>query len=51
LGWLPGLELFAQALDTVLARVKVRFVDTVVRLEYIPQGSLTAIGLEIAIKK
>ena len=46
-----GLELFAQALETVLARVKVRFIDTVFRLEYVPDGSLTAIGLEIRIKK
>jgi autophagy-related protein 2 len=46
-----GLELFAQALETVLARVKVRFVDTTIRVEYIPQGSMTGIGLEIHIKK
>ena len=46
-----GLELFAQTLDSVLARIKVRLVDTVIRLEYIPQGSSTGVGLEIHIKK
>ncbi len=46
-----GLELFAQTLDTVLARVKVRFIDTIIRLEYVPQSSPNGVGLEIHIKK
>ena len=46
-----GLELFAQTLDTVLARIKVRFIDTVIRLEYVPTSSLSGVGTEIHIKK
>lgn len=46
-----GLELFAQTLETVLARVKVRFINTAIRLEYLQEGSITGIGLEIHIKK
>jgi len=46
-----GLELFAQTLDTVLARIKVRFIDTVIRLEYVPASSLSGVGTEIRIKK
>lgn len=46
-----GLELFAQALETVLCRVKVRFIDTIIRLEYVPQSSLSGVGVEIHVKK
>lgn len=46
-----GLELFAQTLETVLARIKVRFIDTIIRLEYLPESSLSGVGLEIHIKK
>ncbi|XP_045024451.1 autophagy-related protein 2 homolog A isoform X1 [Daphnia magna] len=46
-----GLELFAQTLETVLARIKVRVIDTVIRLEYVPQSSLSGVGLEIHVKR
>ena len=46
-----GLELFAQTLETVLARIKVRFIDTVIRCEYVPQGSVCGVGIELHIKK
>lgn len=46
-----GLEMFAQTLETVLARIKVRFIDTIIRLEYLPESSLSGVGLEIHIKK
>ena len=46
-----GLELFAQTLETVLSRIKVRFLDTVIRLEYVPQSSLSGVGIEIHIKR
>ena len=46
-----GLELFAQTLETVLSRIKVRFIDTIIRLEYVPQTSLSGVGIEIHIKR
>lgn len=46
-----GLELFAQTLETVLARIKVRLIDTVIRLEYVPQTSSSGVGLEIHLKR
>lgn len=46
-----GLEMFAKTLETVLARVKVRLLNTTVRLECLPNGSVSGIGLEIHISK
>lgn len=48
---LEGLELFAQTIETVLCRIKVRFVDTVIRMEYIPKESRSGVALEIRVKK
>uniref|UniRef100_A0A3Q1H0K3 Uncharacterized protein n=1 Tax=Anabas testudineus TaxID=64144 RepID=A0A3Q1H0K3_ANATE len=46
-----GLEKFAETIETVLRRVKVTFLDTVLRVEHIPETSKTGIALEIRINK
>eukprot|EP00066_Takifugu_rubripes_P026085 XP_011615351.1 PREDICTED: autophagy-related protein 2 homolog B isoform X2 [Takifugu rubripes] len=46
-----GLEKFAETIETVLRRVKVTFLDTVLRIEHIPENSKTGIALEIRINK
>ncbi|KAI8514935.1 Autophagy protein [Branchiostoma belcheri] len=46
-----GLELFAQTIETVLTRIKVTFVDTIVRIEHVPKDSKTGTALEIHIKR
>ncbi|KAG8235893.1 hypothetical protein J437_LFUL010123, partial [Ladona fulva] len=47
---LDGLELFAQTIDSILCRVKVKFVDTVIRLEHVPKESSAGVALELRIK-
>lgn len=47
---LEGLELFAQAIDSILCRVKVKFVDTVIRLEHVPKDSNAGVAVELRIK-
>lgn len=46
-----GLETFAETIETVLRRVKMTFLDTVLRLEHIPENSKTGIALELRINK
>lgn len=46
-----GLEKFAETIETVLRRVKMTFLDTVLRLEHIPENSKSGIALEIRINK
>ncbi|KAF3701263.1 Autophagy-related protein 2 -like protein B [Channa argus] len=46
-----GLEKFAETIETVLRRVKVTFLDTVLKVEHIPENSKTGIALEIRINK
>ncbi|XP_016402265.1 autophagy-related protein 2 homolog B-like, partial [Sinocyclocheilus rhinocerous] len=46
---LEGLEKFAETIETVLRRVKVTFVDTVLRMEHVPENSKTGIALELRI--
>ncbi|XP_076017727.1 autophagy-related protein 2 homolog B [Genypterus blacodes] len=46
-----GLEKFAETIETVLRRVKVTFIDTVLRVEHVPENSKTGIALEIRINK
>ncbi|KAJ7384666.1 Autophagy- protein 2 [Desmophyllum pertusum] len=46
-----GLESFAQTIESVLARVKLSFTDTVIRFEHLPKDTLTGIGLEIHIRR
>ncbi|KAM8921116.1 autophagy-related protein 2 homolog B isoform 2-T2 [Pelodytes ibericus] len=46
-----GLEKFAETIETVLRRVRVTFVDTVFRIENIPENSKTGMALEIRISR
>ncbi|KAM6201704.1 LOW QUALITY PROTEIN: autophagy-related protein 2 homolog B [Rhynchocyon petersi] len=46
-----GLEKFAETIETVLRRVKVTFLDTVLRIEHIPDNSKTGAALEIRIER
>ncbi|KAK7903896.1 hypothetical protein WMY93_016503 [Mugilogobius chulae] len=46
-----GLEKFAETIETVLRRVKMTFLDTILRLEHIPENSKTGIALELRINK
>ncbi|CAH2327935.1 autophagy-related 2 homolog B isoform X1 [Pelobates cultripes] len=46
-----GLEKFAETIETVLRRVRVTFVDTVFRIENIPENSKTGTALEIRISR
>ncbi|XP_061156845.1 autophagy-related protein 2 homolog B isoform X1 [Syngnathus typhle] len=46
-----GLEKFAETIETVLRRVKVTFLDTVLRVEHVPENSKTGIALEVRINK
>uniref|UniRef100_A0A8C9TLP9 Autophagy related 2A n=1 Tax=Scleropages formosus TaxID=113540 RepID=A0A8C9TLP9_SCLFO len=48
---LEGLEMFAQTIETVLRRIKVTFLDTIVRIEHQPLGLKTGIALEVHIKR
>ncbi|KAH0569025.1 autophagy-related protein 2 homolog B [Cotesia glomerata] len=47
---LEGVELFAQTIDSILCRVRVRFIDTVIRLEHVPLDSTTGVAIEMCIK-
>ncbi|XP_076284575.1 autophagy-related 2 isoform X1 [Lasioglossum baleicum] len=47
---LEGIELFAQTIDSILCRVKVRFIDTIIRLEHVPLDSSTGVAIEMYIK-
>ncbi|KAE8586365.1 hypothetical protein XENTR_v10021645 [Xenopus tropicalis] len=46
-----GLEKFAETIETVLRRVRVTFIDTVFRIENIPENSKTGTALEIRISR
>ncbi|XP_021359493.1 autophagy-related protein 2 homolog A-like isoform X1 [Mizuhopecten yessoensis] len=46
-----GVQKFAQTIDSVLCRVKVTLVDTVIRLEHLPNSAETGVALEIRIKR
>nr|XP_054759186.1 autophagy-related protein 2 homolog B-like [Lytechinus pictus] len=46
-----GPELLAQTIESVLMRVEVTLIETVVRLEHVPQGSSTGIALEVHIER
>ncbi|KAF7707420.1 autophagy-related protein 2 homolog A [Silurus meridionalis] len=48
---LEGLEMFAQTIETVLRRIKVTFLDTIVRIEHHPLDSKDGIALEMQIKR
>ncbi|MEE6494460.1 hypothetical protein FKM82_017143 [Ascaphus truei] len=46
-----GLEKFAETIETVLRRVRVTFIDTVFRIENVPENSKTGTALEIRINR
>ncbi|KAM6953685.1 autophagy-related protein 2 homolog A [Aplochiton taeniatus] len=48
---LEGLEMFAQTIETVLRRIKVTFLDTIVRIEHQPLDREKGIALEVHIKR
>uniref|UniRef100_A0A3B4YDD8 Autophagy related 2A n=1 Tax=Seriola lalandi dorsalis TaxID=1841481 RepID=A0A3B4YDD8_SERLL len=48
---LEGLEMFAQTIETVLRRIKVTFLDTIVRIEHQPLDLDTGVALEVHIKR
>ncbi|KAG9475554.1 hypothetical protein GDO78_003774 [Eleutherodactylus coqui] len=48
---IEGLEMFAQTIETVLRRIKVTFIDTIIRIENTPADSATGTALEIHIKR
>ncbi|XP_066504657.1 autophagy-related protein 2 homolog A [Hoplias malabaricus] len=48
---LEGLEMFAQTIETVLRRIKVTFLDTIVRIEHQPIDSQTGVALEMQIAR
>ncbi|KAJ8246974.1 hypothetical protein GJAV_G00257360 [Gymnothorax javanicus] len=48
---LEGLEMFAQTIETVLRRIKVTFLDIIVRIEHQPLNADTGIALEVHIKR
>uniref|UniRef100_A0A3B5KV18 Autophagy related 2A n=1 Tax=Xiphophorus couchianus TaxID=32473 RepID=A0A3B5KV18_9TELE len=48
---LEGLEMFAQTIETVLRRIKVTFIDTIVRIEHQPLDLKTGVALEVHIQR
>ncbi|XP_063002254.1 LOW QUALITY PROTEIN: autophagy-related protein 2 homolog A [Elgaria multicarinata webbii] len=48
---LEGLEMFAQTIETVLRRIEVTFLDTVIRVEHVPSGGEESMALEVHIKR
>ncbi|XP_054889953.1 autophagy-related protein 2 homolog A [Poeciliopsis prolifica] len=48
---LEGLEMFAQTIETVLRRIKVTFIDTIVRIEHQPLDLETGVALEVHIQR
>ncbi|KAM4617539.1 autophagy-related protein 2 homolog A isoform 2-T2 [Discoglossus pictus] len=48
---IEGLEMFAQTIETVLRRIKVTFIDTIIRIENTPDESTVGTALEIHIKR
>lgn len=48
---LEGLELYAQTIEAVLTRIKVTFIDTIIRLEHLPKEAKTGAALEIHISR
>uniref|UniRef100_A0A674CJ14 Autophagy related 2A n=1 Tax=Salmo trutta TaxID=8032 RepID=A0A674CJ14_SALTR len=48
---LEGLEMFAQTIETVLRRIKVTLLDTIIRIEHQPLDMETGIALEVHIKR
>ncbi|XP_028031335.1 autophagy-related protein 2 homolog A isoform X2 [Bombyx mandarina] len=45
-----GIEMFAHAIDSILSRVKVKFINTKIRIEHVPKNGNRGIALEIHVK-
>lgn len=48
---IEGVQKFANMIDSVLSKVRVTFLDTVIRLEHHPEGSPKGVALELRIKR
>ncbi|XP_063549311.1 autophagy-related protein 2 homolog A isoform X12 [Gorilla gorilla gorilla] len=48
---LEGLEMFAQTIETVLRRIKVTFLDTVVRVEHSPGDGERGVAIEVRVQR
>ncbi|KAG8522721.1 Autophagy-related protein 2A, partial [Galemys pyrenaicus] len=48
---LEGLEMFAQTIETVLRRIKVTFLDTVVRVEHSPGDGERGVAVEVHVQR
>ncbi|KAM4845899.1 autophagy-related protein 2 homolog A isoform 2-T2 [Thomomys bottae] len=48
---LEGLEMFAQTIETVLRRIKVTFLDSVVRIEHSPGDGDHGVAMEIHVQR
>ncbi|XP_073073660.1 autophagy-related protein 2 homolog A isoform X2 [Manis javanica] len=48
---LEGLEMFAQTIETVLRRIKVTFLDTVVRVEHSPDSGERGVAVEVHVQR
>ncbi|XP_023374263.1 autophagy-related protein 2 homolog A isoform X1 [Otolemur garnettii] len=48
---LEGLEMFAQTIETVLRRIKVTFLDTVVRVEHLPGDGEHGVAVEVHVQR
>ncbi|CAB3388360.1 Hypothetical predicted protein [Cloeon dipterum] len=48
---LEGLEKFAQMIESILSRIKVKFQDLTLRLEHVPKDSRTGVAAEVHIKE
>nr|XP_012633460.1 autophagy-related protein 2 homolog A isoform X2 [Microcebus murinus] len=48
---LEGLEMFAQTIETVLRRIKVTFLDTVVRVEHSPGDGEHGVAIEVHVQR
>lgn len=48
---LEGLEMFAQTIETVLRRIKVTFLDTIIRVEHTHNDTANGVALEVHIKR
>lgn len=48
---LEGLEMFAQTIETVLRRIKVTFLDTVVRVEHVPGDGDHGVAVEVHVQR
>lgn len=46
-----GVQMFAQTIESVLSRVKVTLINTVIRLEYVDPNTGLGVGLEIKIER